>query len=191
MSAPNEPLHESEIRLLISGGPGSGCTSTAKVVGERLGLAVFDSDAFFHKPTDPPFQEAYAPEERCAILGAALGAETSWVLAGSVATWGLKSLAPTHGVFLEIPRDTRLRRLMERQRQQFGARIDPGGDMHGEHESFMEWAAGYEGRTEVGRNLRTDRAFLQGCGGRFLVLTEDEGMEKVATRIVEFLGETR
>ena len=52
------------MRVLISGGPGAGCTSTAKLIGAELGMQVFDSDTFFHKPTDPPFQEQYAPDER-------------------------------------------------------------------------------------------------------------------------------
>ena len=74
------------IRLLISGGPGSGCTSTAKAVGERLGVPVLDSDSYFHKPTDPPFQEQYTLEERRSMLGAVLGAQANWILGGSVAT---------------------------------------------------------------------------------------------------------
>src|SRR4051794_17869590 len=102
------------IRLLISGGPGSGCTSTALAVGERLGVPVVDSDSYFHKPTDPPFQKQYTPEERRSMLGSELGVQANWILSGSVATWGLDTLEPTHGVFLEVPREVRLGRLLQR-----------------------------------------------------------------------------
>ena len=176
------------MRILISGGPGSGCTSTAKVLGEQLGLPVFDSDSFFHKPTDPPFQEQYTPEERRCLLGAALKTQTGWILSGSVATWGLDSFEPTHGVFLNIPGEVRLDRLILRQRNQFGSRIDSGGDMHGEHESFMEWAAGYEDRSGPGRSATTDRSFLQARCRHLLEITANQAMEEVVSRIVSFLS---
>jgi len=105
------------IRLLISGGPGSGCTSTARALGGRLGVVVFDSDSYFHKPTEPPFQEQYTPEERRERLSTALSAQAGWILSGSVATWEVPQLQPTHGVFLNIPKEVRMSRLAARQRQ--------------------------------------------------------------------------
>jgi adenylate kinase family enzyme len=176
------------MRILISGGPGSGCTSTADALGRQLGLPVFDSDSYFHKPSDPPFQEQYTPDERRVLLGAALKAERGWILSGSVATWGLDLLEPTHGVFLDIPTEVRLHRLINRQRNQFGPRIDSGGDMQEEHESFMEWAAGYEERSGPGRNSATDRVFLEAHCGQVLVISEDQGMVEIVSRIISFLS---
>ncbi|MEZ0390046.1 MAG: AAA family ATPase [Verrucomicrobium sp.] len=181
----------SNVRLLISGGPGSGCTSTAKALGERLGWPVFDSDSYFHKSTEPPFQEQYSPEERRSMLSSALEAESNWILSGSVATWGLHPFPPTHGIFLNVPRALRLERLLNRQRKKFGRRIDAGGDMQEEHASFIEWAAGYEERTGSGRNLVTDRAFLETQCRHLLVLTEDKSLEEVLVAIVSFMGALR
>lgn len=176
------------IRLLISGGPGSGCTSTARAIGTRLGLPVFDSDSYFHKPTDPPFQDQYSPEERRDLLDSALGAQPNWILSGSVATWRLNSPEPTHGVFLNVPREVRLERLAHRQRNQFGARIESGGDMEQEHASFMEWAASYEEGTGLGRNLQTDRAFLETRCRDFLVVAENAAMDEGVAKIIGFLS---
>jgi adenylate kinase family enzyme len=175
------------MRLLISGGPGAGCTSTAKVVGERLGLPVFHSDAYFHRPTDPPFQEQFTPDERRFILGSDLSAQPNWILSGSVATWGIDPLEATHGVFLNASKATRLQRLLKRQRTQFGSRIDPGGDLHDEHESFMVWAAGYEDGTGPGRNSQTDRGFLINRCEHFLEVTADESLEEVVSRVITWL----
>jgi adenylate kinase family enzyme len=132
------------MRILISGGPGAGCTSTANLLGAELGLPVFDSDAFFHKPTDPPFQEQYAPDERRQLIAAALDATSEWILSGSIATWSVDLPTAHFGVFLDPPKDERLRRLDLRERERFGSRIDLGGDLHSENTNFMEWAAGYE-----------------------------------------------
>ena len=177
-------------RLLISGGPGSGCTSTALAVGERLGLPVFDSDAFFHKVTDPPFQEQYSPEERRALLEEKLKNASGWILSGSVATWGMdrETLRPTHGVFLHVPKSARLARLTARQRKQFGEKIAPGGPLHAEHESFLEWAAGYEERKELGRNFTTDHVFVVASCPSFLELTGDEPLTEVVEKVVCLLG---
>ena len=176
------------MRILISGGPGSGCTSTAEILGSQLKLPVFDSDSYFHKPTDPPFQEQYTPDERRELLSSALKSQPDWILSGSVATWGLHPLEPTHGVFLAIPKEVRLGRLMKRQRNQFGPRIDPGGDLQQEHESFMAWAADYEDRTGSGRNLSTDRSFLEVHCRHFLAIEEDQAMEEVVRKIINFLA---
>ena len=54
----------SNVQLLITGGPGSGATTTAEALARRLGVACFDSDDFFHKPSDPPFVEQYSKDER-------------------------------------------------------------------------------------------------------------------------------
>lgn len=176
------------IRLLISGGPGSGCTSTARALGERLGVPVVDSDAYFHKLTDPPFQEQYTLEERRALMRPVLDPEGSWILSGSVATWGLHALAPTHSVFLNTPQATRLQRLLDRQRAQFGVRIDPGGDMQEEHDAFLEWAAGYEEREGSGRNLATDRGFLTAQCARFLEVNDDEALDEIVSRLEKFVA---
>jgi len=176
------------IRILISGGPGSGCTSTAQVIGRHLRVPVFDSDVFFHKPTDPPFQEQYTPEERRTRLGSQLSPEGAWILSGSVATWGLDPLEPTHGIFLNIPKAVRLRRLVRRQRDQFGTRIDSGGDMHQEHHAFMKWAEEYEIRTGPTRSAETDHAFLKTHCKHLLVFSEEEAMDGLVAKILRFLG---
>ena len=121
------------------------------------------------------------------MLGAVLGAQANWILSGSVATWGLEALEPTHGVFLGVPREVRLGRLLQRQRSRFGARIDAGEDMEQEHHSFMTWAAGYEDRTGPGRNRETDRAFLEAHCTHFLAVTEDAPLGEIVAKTVGFL----
>ncbi len=177
------------MRVLISGGPGSGCTSTASAVGAALDFPVLDSDSFFHKPTAPPFLQQYSPDERRELLKSALAEKETWILSGSIATWGFLDFSSTHGVFLEIPNGERLRRLEHRQRSQFGSRIDPGGDMAEEHRSFLEWATNYETRTGPGRNLTTDRAFLESRSARFIIITEATHFQELVTRVLEFLNE--
>jgi adenylate kinase family enzyme len=178
------------MRLLITGGPGSGCTTTAEKISQELGVPVFDSDSFFHKPSDPPFQESYSPEERRLMLDSALSKKPSWIVSGSVATWGLSSFKPAHGVLLNVPKTVRLQRLVQRQRDQFGPRIEVGGDMHDEHEAFIEWAADYEERSGIGRNLATDREFLLHQCDRFMNIDQMADIDAIAGKIMRFLSNT-
>jgi len=59
--------------------------------------------------------------------------------------------------------------------------------MEQEHADFLAWAAGYEDRTERGRNRQTDRAFLQTQCGQCLAIEEDAPLEVIVARIAEFL----
>lgn len=170
------------MRVLISGGPGAGCTSTAKLIGAELGTQVFDSDTFFHKPTDPPFQEQYSPDERRQLLSVALEASSDWILSGSIATWGL-DLPPIHfGAFLDTAKEERLRRLELRERERFGSRIDVGGDLHTENTDFMEWASAYEDRSGRGRNRGTDRNFLMQESDYFIEISLAQRLDEVASK---------
>lgn len=187
MSDTLRPAKAGGVRVLITGGPGSGCTSTAAWIAERLGLVHFDSDHYFHKPTDPPYQEQYSPEERRERLGGDLQAAPAWILSGSVATWGLPDLEATHGIILNVGSQVRLRRLVQRERERFGIRLDAGGDLQGEHEDFIRWAEGYESREERGRNLKTDLEFLRKTTPHLLQIREDLAFAKVYELVREFL----
>ena len=178
------------IRLLISGGPGSGCTSTALALSRRLSLPAFDSDTYFHKPTDPPFQETYTLDERRALLRPLLGCDNPWILSGSVAAWGLDFLRPTHGLFLDIPTQVRLARLQTRQEEQFGARIEPGAELREEHLAFLDWAAEYETRSDFGRNLVTDQSFLATHCANYFHLKEVQPLDAIVDKVIHFLADT-
>ena len=176
------------MRVLISGGPGAGCTSTAELIGAEFGVPVFDSDAFFHKPTDPPFQEPYSADERRQRLVSALGTTSDWILSGSIATWGVDLPAVPFGVFLDPPKEERMRRLGVRERERFGSRIDVGGDLHLENKDFMEWASGYEEGSGRGRNRSTDHAFLVGQCDCCLEIRRDLSLDEVVAEIRDFLS---
>jgi adenylate kinase family enzyme len=179
------------MRIFISGGPGAGCTSTAKLIGAELGLPVFDSDTFFHKPTDPPFLEQYSPDERRQFITAAIDATSDWILSGSIATWEIDLPTVHFGVFLDPPKDERLRRLDLRERERYGSRIDLGGDLHSENTDFMDWASGYENRSGTGRNRNTDRAFLVQRCDSFVEIKHCKSIFDVASEIRDFLVNPR
>ncbi|MFT5099636.1 MAG: adenylate kinase family enzyme [Planctomycetaceae bacterium] len=58
------------IRLLITGGPGAGASTTGERLSTALGFPWIDSDDYFHKPTNPPFEAQYSKEERSHLIHA-------------------------------------------------------------------------------------------------------------------------
>lgn len=179
-----------QMRALITGGPGSGCSSTASRIAEILGVWHFDSDAYFHKPTDPPYQEPRSAEERRELAERDLEPCPSWILSGSVATWGMKDLRLSHGIVLDVGGAVRLKRLAVRERVRFGERIEAGGDMREEHEGFMEWAKAYEARTGPGRNLETDVKYVNSRCRTGWVVREDMSLDETCELVRRFLANT-
>ena len=67
------------------------------------------------------------------------------MLSGSVVGWGnVFASAFTLAVFVSLPLELRMRRLVARERERYGARVEPGGDMAEQSREFVAWAARYD-----------------------------------------------
>lgn len=148
-------------RLNILGASGSGATTLGRAIAESLSIPHFDSDDFYHLPVDPPYSQQRDPVSRAALVESELGRWQSWVLSGGVAGWQPAArIEFTLVVFLWIPMELRMERLRARGYARFGPRIRPGGDMHADHESFIEWAAGYDRGDVEGKTRPRHEAYL-------------------------------
>jgi adenylate kinase family enzyme len=132
-------------RIHIFGASGSGTTTLGRVVSAQLGLPQFDADDYFWQKTDPPFTAPHPSEVRAQLLGAALRPHEGWVLSGSVVGWG-NAFAPafTLAVFVSVPHEVRMQRIVARDRARYGPRIEAGGDMFEQSREFFAWAARYD-----------------------------------------------
>ena len=146
---------ESLPRIHVLGASGSGTTTLSRALSARLDVDHFDADEYYWVPTDPPFTQAYPRDKRVELMAADLDRVDGWVLSGSMCGWG-DVFAPrfTLAVYLWIPGDIRMERVAQREKQRYGARIEPGGDMHEQSREFLEWgrrydSAGFEQRSRV------------------------------------------
>jgi adenylate kinase family enzyme len=130
-------------------------------LAERLSAQHFDTDDYFWELTEPPYQKQRDEPERLRILIDDLKRAHLWTLSGSVMSWD-DSLIPRFDlvIFLYVPTEIRLARLVRRERQRFGAAIEPGGSFCTEHRDFMAWAATYDAGAQPGRSFERHRVWL-------------------------------
>lgn len=131
--------------LHLFGASGSGTTTLGKKLAEELGFTFMDTDDYFWMPTDPKFTVKRPTDERIALMKRDIQNAEHVVLSGSLAGWG-DVLIPffTLAVRIEMAPDLRIKRLVQREKERFGLRIEPGGDMHAQHLAFVEWARAYD-----------------------------------------------
>lgn len=75
------------------------------------------------------------------------------VISGSLTDWG-DELIPyfTLAIRIEMKRSVRIERLVNREKERYGLRIEPDGDLYQHHIEFVEWAKFYD---NGGLNIRS------------------------------------
>jgi hypothetical protein len=109
----------------------------------------------------------------------------SWVLSGSICSWGDPLLDRfTAMVFLYLDPDIRMDRIMQREALRYGARIQPGGDMHQQHVEFVDWARSYDYAKAPVRSLDLHNRWMQRMHCPIIRLNSDQ---RVSDLCDEFL----
>ncbi|MBK1810816.1 AAA family ATPase [Clostridium sp. YIM B02505] len=129
----------------IYGASGSGTSTLGRFISEQLGYTFMDTDDYFWLPTDPKYIEKREKIERLQMMEKDILNSDKVVISGSLVDWG-DDLIPyfTLVVRLVTDKNVRIERLKEREKKNFGSRIEIGGDMYKNHMAFIEWAAAYD-----------------------------------------------
>ncbi len=133
-------------RIHVVGAAGSGTTTLGMAVAQHLAMPFVDvDDHYWRHDTAQPFSEKRPSAERVKGIRAAGADQPSWVLSGSLYTWG-QVLIPdfTLVAFLQCAPAERLARIQDREERRYGDRIKPGGDMYEHSQAFLAWAARYD-----------------------------------------------
>ncbi|TGE04823.1 AAA family ATPase [Hymenobacter fodinae] len=150
------------MKVHIVGASGAGSTTLGTALAPELNVPYFDTDTYFWESTDPPFRVRRPVTERNAQLLQDLAAAESWVLGGSLLRWELPSpLAFDLVVFLWVPPALRMQRLAARELARYGPVIFQDEERNTHYRELMEWAAGYDEGTGLGRSLRTHEQWLR------------------------------
>jgi adenylate kinase family enzyme len=144
-------------RLLITGASGSGTTTLGSALASAWAVPHADVDDYYWVPTDPPFAVKRPAAERLDLMAAMFIARDTWVLSGSIMSWG-ESLIPRldRVVFLSLDAATRMERLEARENNRYGASVP---DETAQRE-FMDWARGYDDPDFSGRSRARHETWL-------------------------------
>ena len=168
----------------IFGASGSGTTTLGKRIADELHWFHMDTDNYFWMPTEPNYTVKRPVEERIAWMTRDILTHENAVISGSLAGWG-DVLIPhfTLAVRIQIDPAVRLERLIQREKERYGTRIDPDGDRYRQYLEFIEWAKSYDtGGPDIRSKRRHDEwqkllpcplLHLDGCD------TVEENFEKV------------
>jgi adenylate kinase family enzyme len=172
-------------RIHIFGASGSGTTTLATAIADRFGHTHLDVDRYFWEPTDPPFTTIREVPARQAMLAEALDTHPRWVLSGSLCAWGDIFIPRFElAIFLHIPHDVRMARIMARERERYGDAIDEGGAMRTEHLEFIEWARKYDTADESMRSLVLHEKWMTTLPCRCIRLEGDITTEQRLARLM-------
>ncbi|AKS09819.1 AAA family ATPase [Pseudomonas trivialis] len=173
------------MRIYITGASCAGVTTLGQNLAMRLDVRQVDVDDYYWMPTDPPFTTKRPPADRVSLMQQALG-DDDWVLTGSCMGWGDALIADAELiVFVVTPTPVRLERLDAREKERFGDRIAPGGDMYQIHEAFREWASQYDDPNFSGRNRAWHEAWLSRQTAPVLRVDGMSSAEQMAEDVVQ------
>ncbi|WP_392893907.1 adenylate kinase [Pseudomonas migulae] len=177
------------MRIYITGASCAGVTTLGQNLATLIGVRHVDVDDFFWMPTNPPFTTKRPPSERVSLIQQEFN-DDDWVLTGSCMGWGDALISHADLiVFVVTDTSVRLERLAAREKERFGNRITPGGDMHEIHVAFREWASQYDNPNFTGRNRAWHEAWISEQTVSVLRIDGMSSPEKMAADVVDAVAQ--
>ncbi|WP_430536658.1 AAA family ATPase [Listeria rocourtiae] len=174
------------VRIHVMGASGVGTSTLGRALANRLGVPFFDTDDYYWEEKYNVKREI---EARLEMMEQDFAEHHDWILSGALSNWGtsLERLFDVV-VFLEVPRDVRLGRLVNREQMRYGDAILPGGSRYEAHLEFVAWASRYEdGGLDV-RSKKLHEAWFQKLNCPVLRVTGDRTVDEEVTQVLTVLN---
>ena len=125
--------------IAIVGLNGSGKTTLGRVLAEKLGYFRIDVEDYYF-PAEGAFDKPRSRDEVERMMLADIGEHENFVLSSVCADF--ESIEPFYEliVYLEAPKEERMKRIRQRSADRFGDRVLPGGDLYENEEAFFAFA---------------------------------------------------
>lgn len=179
------------MKIVIFGGSGSGTTTLGKSLAKRLNWKYLDSDDYYWKPSNPPYQVKFSIEERHSNLERDFNALEKVVLTGSMATWGEHwATAFDLAIFLKIPASLRMERLTLREIERYGDKLKTDPIIIETSREFLDWARAYDNPNFDGKCITQHRNWIKKVSCPVLELDGDFTNEERIERALEVINQS-
>jgi cytidylate kinase len=161
------------MKILIFGASGSGATTLGRELAITLGYVHLDSDEYYWKLTEPPYQEKIPREERIRRLTEDFSNNQNVVLSGSLVSWGpYWHTAFDLAVFLYLPPAIRMARLEIREAERNKNRAKTALTEAITRE-FLDYVRQYDEPDFTGRSLTVHNQWIKLLGCPVLRIERD------------------
>lgn len=125
--------------IAIVGLNGSGKTTLGRVLSEKLGYFRIDVEDYYF-PAEGAFDKPRSRDEVERMMLEDIGEHENFVISSVCADF--ESIEPFYEliVYLEAPKEERMKRIRQRSTDRFGDRVLPGGDLYESEEAFFAFA---------------------------------------------------
>jgi adenylate kinase family enzyme len=149
------------MKIVIFGASGSGATTLGKELGKLIQYVHLDSDDYYWKMTEPPYQEKIPLEERIHSLITDFSKNQNVILSGSLVSWGpFWHTAFDLAVFLYLPPAIRMARLQKRELERNKDRLQTSLTETITRE-FMDYVRHYDNPDFTGRSLTIHNQWIK------------------------------
>ena len=143
-----------KLKIIIFGATGTGKTTFGKSLSKRLNWKFLDSDDYYWEKTNPPFEIKIPLKIRNENLKVDFLKNENVIVVGSLCTWSkFWDTAFDLGIFLRIPKKVRMARLLNREKDRYGAKLKTNLEMKNKSIEFLEWAEKYDDELNPGHSI--------------------------------------
>ncbi len=174
------------MKLLICGMNGAGKSTLGRRLTQLLALSFRDAeDYWFPKDGAYLYERPRTDEEVNALLRLDLRKLPNMVYAAVRCTDADALRMFDLAVYVDVPKEERMRRIRARSHQKFGERMQPGGDLHEAEERFFAQCASRPQDFALDWLKKTGLPFITADGMRLLDELAAETAERIRNIIMK------
>ncbi|MTI32371.1 AAA family ATPase [Xanthovirga aplysinae] len=150
------------MKIIVFGASGSGTTTLSQSLAQKLNWIHLDTDEYYWAKTETPFQTKIPLEIRNENLKKDFESYNSIIVSGSLVSWGeYWNNVFDLGVFLHLPQDIRMERLIKREQKRYGENLITDIQIKTNSNAFLAWAKKYDDESFIGRNIIQHKKWIE------------------------------
>jgi len=150
------------MKILIFGASGSGTSTLSRLLeSKQPKYKQIESDDIFWLQTERPYTQRREVGQRNSMLLNEITSRDNVVVAGSIFHWDDVFFTVFDlVVFMYLPSNIRIPRLIARDRQRYGTQLDTDPITIDIHQKFIDWASNYDNVNYKSTNIKQHEDYI-------------------------------